>query len=55
MKISYNLVEIFQKSINEYHIKDSVDQSFENRFSNDQVFESMMYKKAWIDLSLIHI
>ena len=31
MKISSNLVEIFQASINEYHIKDSVDQSFENK------------------------
>ena len=55
MKISYNLVEIFQKSINEYHIKDSVDQSFENRFSKDQVFESMMYKKAWIDTVQWHL
>ena len=55
MKISSNLVEIFQASINEYHIKDSVDQSFENRFSNDQVFESMMYKKAWIDTVQWHL
>ena len=55
MKISSNLVEIFQKSINEYHIKDSVDQSFENRFSKDQVFESMMYKKAWIDTVQWHL
>ena len=55
MKISSNLVEIFQKSINDYHIKDSVDQSFENRFSKDQVFESMMYKKAWIDTVQWHL
>jgi len=55
MKISSNLVEIFQASINEYHIKDSVDQSFENRFSNDQIFESMMYKKAWIDTVQWHL
>ena len=55
MKISSNLVEIFQTSINEYHIKDSVDQSFENRFSKDQVFESMMYKKAWIDTVQWHL
>ena len=55
MKISSNLVKIFQKSINEYHIKDSVDQSFENRFSKDQVFESMMYKKAWIDTVQWHL
>ena len=55
MKISSNLVEIFQASINEYHIKDSVDQSFENRFSKDQVFESMMYKKAWIDTVQWHL
>ena len=55
MKISSNLVEIFQASINEYHIKDSVDQTFENRFSKDQVFESMMYKKAWIDTVQWHL
>jgi len=55
MKISSNLVEIFQASINEYHIKDLVDQSFENRFSKDQVFESMMYKKAWIDTVQWHL
>ena len=55
MKISSNLVKIFQKSINEYHIKDSVDQTFENRFSKDQVFESMMYKKAWIDTVQWHL
>ena len=55
MKISSNLVEIFQASINEYHIKDSVDQSFENKFLKDQVFESMMYKKAWIDTVQWHL
>jgi len=55
MKISSNLVEIFQVSINEYHIKDSVDQSFENKFLKDQVFESMMYKKAWIDTVQWHL
>ena len=55
MKISSNLVEIFQESINEYHIIDSVDQSFENKFLKDQVFESMMYKKAWIDTVQWHL
>ena len=55
MKISSNLVEIFQTSINEYHVKDSVDQSFENKFLKDQVFESMMYKKAWIDTVQWHL
>ena len=55
MKISSNLVEIFQASINEYHIKDSVDQSFENKFLKDQVFEAMMYKKAWIDTVQWHL
>ena len=55
MKISSNLVEIFQESINEYHIKDSVDQSFENKFLKHQVFESMMYKKAWIDTVQWHL
>ena len=55
MKISSNLIEIFQESINEYHIKDSVDQIFENKFLKNQVFESMMYKKAWIDTVQWHL
>lgn len=55
MKISSNLIEIFQASINEYHIKDSIDQIFENRFSKDQVFESMMFKKSWIDTIQWHL
>ena len=55
MKISSNLVEIFQASINEYHVKDSVDQTFENLFSKDQVFESMMCRKAWIDTVQWHL
>mgnify|MGYP001280500890 CR=1 FL=1 len=55
MKISSKLVEIFQKSINEYHVKDSVDQSFQFKFSKDQIFESLMYKKSWIDTVQWHL
>lgn len=55
MKISSTLVEIFQTSINEYHLKDSVDQSFENRFSKDHGFEFMIYKKSWIDTVQWHL
>lgn len=55
MKISSKLVEIFLSSIKEYHIKDSVDQRLENKFSKDEVFEHMIYKKSWIDTVQWHL
>ena len=39
---------IFQKSINTYHIKDDVNQEFTNPYPKDQV-EHLLYRKNWID------
>jgi hypothetical protein len=40
--------EIFDKSIATYHIKDDVNQDFENPYSKDQI-EHLLYRKNWID------
>ncbi|WP_127140417.1 DUF4254 domain-containing protein [Flagellimonas marinaquae] len=39
---------IFQKSIDTYHIKDNVNQEFTNPYPKDQV-EHLLYRKNWID------
>ncbi|SNY95038.1 DUF4254 domain-containing protein [Flagellimonas pacifica] len=40
--------EIFQKSIDTYHVKDDVYQEFENPYPKDKV-EHLLYRKNWID------
>ena len=40
--------EIFQKSIDAYHVKDHVDQEFVNPYPEDAV-EHLLYRKNWID------
>jgi hypothetical protein len=39
---------IFQKSIDTYHIKDNVNQEFTNPYPKDQI-EHLLYRKNWID------
>ncbi|THD69345.1 DUF4254 domain-containing protein [Robertkochia marina] len=39
---------IFEESIEKYHIKDDVYQSFENPYPNDKI-EHLLYRKNWID------
>ncbi|MFD2100212.1 DUF4254 domain-containing protein [Flagellimonas iocasae] len=39
---------IFQKSIDTYHVKDDVYQDFENPYPKDKV-EHLLYRKNWID------
>ncbi|NHF59100.1 DUF4254 domain-containing protein [Flavobacteriaceae bacterium TP-CH-4] len=39
---------IFEESINNYHIKDKVDQPFENPYPKDDVAH-LLYRKNWID------
>nr|WP_298923393.1 DUF4254 domain-containing protein [uncultured Allomuricauda sp.] len=39
---------IFQESIDRYHIKDDVDQEFVNPYPKDKV-EHLLYRKNWID------
>jgi len=40
--------DIFEKSIKKYHIKDDVDQSFENPYPKGDV-DHLLYRKNWID------
>lgn len=39
---------LFDKVISIYHIKDSVDQEFNNPFDKNS-FEHLLYRKSWID------
>ncbi|SIQ04662.1 DUF4254 domain-containing protein [Maribacter ulvicola] len=39
---------IFNKSIQKYHVKDDVYQDFENPFSKEDI-EHLLYRKNWID------
>lgn len=45
---SKQAIEIFQKSIQTYHVKDSVDQEFINPYPSDSL-EHLLYRKNWID------
>ena len=45
---SKHAVEIFQESIEKYHIKDDVYQSFSNPYAADSI-EHLLYRKNWID------
>jgi hypothetical protein len=40
--------QLFDNVIEKYHVKDSVDQPFENPFPND-ILEHLLYRKCWID------
>lgn len=40
--------EIFEESIDKYHVVDSVDQEFSNPYSKDSI-ENLLYRKNWID------
>lgn len=39
---------LFDQVIKKYHIKDTVDQSFENSYDNNTL-EHLLYRKSWID------
>jgi hypothetical protein len=41
-------IKIFQESIEKYHIKDDVYQSFSNPYEKDSI-EHLLYRKNWID------
>ena len=40
---------IFQEVIKEYHIKNTVDQPFKNKYSDNDLLEHLLYRKCWID------
>lgn len=52
--ISKKCNEIFQKSIEDYHLTDDVDASMNNPF-NKESFEHLLYLKNWIDTVQWHL
>lgn len=41
--------KIFQDVITKYHILNTVDQSFQNPYSESDLIEHLLYRKCWID------
>ncbi len=42
--------KIFQQTINDYHVINTVDQEFKNPYDRDnQLIEHLLYRKCWID------
>lgn len=52
--ISYLCMTIFEKSINNYHIKDNVDTPVNNPYPKDKI-EHLLYLKNWIDTVQWHL
>lgn len=45
-----NAISIFNRAIDDYHIKDSVDQEFINPYNKENhLIEHLLYRKCWID------
>ncbi|TXH21010.1 MAG: DUF4254 domain-containing protein [Chitinophagaceae bacterium] len=49
-----NWVNIFQQSINDYHVKDDVDAEIQNPYAKDSI-EYLMYFKNWVDTVQWHL
>ena len=50
MMFSEKANKIFLEAIDTYHIKDDVNQSFENPYNEkDSLLEHLLYRKCWID------
>ena len=47
-------LEVFEKSISNYHVKDSVNQAQSNPFEKDKI-EHLLYHKNWIDTVQWHL
>ena len=48
IKITKKAIEIFEKSINDYHVYDDITRNPNNPFENKS-FEHLLYEKNWID------
>ena len=51
---SAEFFQVFNQSIKEYHINDSIETEIKNPYSNDQ-FEHLLYQKNWIDTVQWHL
>ena len=54
MSITNTAWEIFNQSINDYHLKDNVDEPVKNQFPNGTL-ERILYAKNWIDTVQWHL
>ena len=54
LNLSKKALEVFEKSVNKYHIIDKVDQKFHNPYS-DKSLSNLLYKKNWIDTVQWHL
>ena len=48
IKISKKAIEVFEKSVNDYHVYDDITRNPNNPFENKS-FEHLLYEKNWID------
>ena len=53
IKISKKAIEIFEKSVNDYHVHDDITRRPNNPFQ-PKSFEHLMYEKNWIDTCLLY-
>ena len=51
---SAEFFQVFNQSINDYHINDTIEAEIKNPYSNDQ-FEHLLYQKNWIDTVQWHL
>ena len=51
---STEFFKVFDQSIKDYHINDSIETEIKNPYSNDQ-FEHLLYQKNWIDTVQWHL
>ena len=51
---SAEFFQVFNQSINDYHINDSIETEIKNPYSKDQ-FEHLLYQKNWIDTVQWHL
>lgn len=51
---STEFFQVFNQSIKDYHINDSIETEIKNPYSNDQ-FEHLLYQKNWIDTVQWHL
>jgi hypothetical protein len=48
MLFSKNALTVFQRSINQYHVYDNVNQAINNPYEKESI-EAVLYEKNWID------
>ena len=51
---SLDFFKIFDQSINDYHVQDSIETQIKNPYHKDQ-FEHLLYQKNWIDTVQWHL